>query len=369
MTSKERVKLSLAWKEPDRVPIQTYLTPEMEERLHKHFARATGGSAAAQIEPGILASQDELVLQGLGVDFRMIYPKFRGKLKPPRDGITFDEWGTGYRRVSNAVAGTYDESAIQPLADIKTMDDVRKYPWPKVEDYDYSVLPAQCKRYKDYAVVLGHAGMPDILNGVSRGRGMEQVVMDIALRDEVGLAVIDHRVDFWYAFLRKGLEACKGKVDIVALGEDTGNQNGRMFSPKDFDEVFKPRLKKFYDLAHEFGAKVMMHSCGDSHEIMPTFIEMGLDVLDAMQPEPKGMDPVTIRKLCKGKLAFCGLISTQKTLPYGSVEDCRREARHRLDVIAKGGGYIFSPAHCIQPDTKIENVLAIYEEALGKKLM
>jgi uroporphyrinogen decarboxylase len=62
------------------------------------------------------------------------------------------------------------------------------------------------------------------------------------------------------------------------------------------------------------------------------------------------------------------LISTQQTLPHGTVADCRREARHRLDVIARGGGYIFAPAHCIQPDTPIENVLAVYEEALGRKL-
>jgi len=217
-------------------------------------------------------------------------------------------------------------------------------------------------------VVLGSAGIPDILNGVSRGRGMEQVVVDIALRDEVGLAIIDRRVNFWYELIRKGLEAAKGKVDILALGEDTGNQNGRMFSPRDFEEVFRPRLKKFYDLAHEFGAKAMMHSCGDSHEIMPAFMAMGLDVLDAMQPEPKGMDPEKIRAICKGKLAFCGLISTQRTLPHGTVQDCRREARHRIDVIARGGGYIFAPAHCIQPDTPLENVLALYEEALGRKL-
>ena len=142
-----------------------------------------------------------------------------------------------------------------------------------------------------------------------------------------------------------------------------------MVSPKDFDEVFKPRLKQCYDLAHEFGVKAMMHSCGDSHEIMPTFIEMGLDILDAMQPEPAGMDPETVRNICKGKLAFCGLISTQQTLPHGSIEDCRTEARHRLDVIAQGGGYIFAPAHCIQPDTPLENVLAVYKEALGQKLM
>ena len=198
---------------------------------------------------------------------------------------------------------------------------------------------------------------------------MEQVLMDIVLRDEVGMAIIDKRVDVCYEVLRRGLEAAAGKVDVLCLGEDCGNQNGRMVSPRDFEEVFQPRLQRFYDLAHEFGAKAMMHSCGDTHEIMPTFIEMGLDVLDAMQPEPKGMDPETIRGMCEGRLAFCGLISTQHTLPYGTVADCRAEARHRLDVIAKGGGYIFAPAHCIQPDTPLENVLTVYEEALGKKLM
>ena len=90
-----------------------------------------------------------------------------------------------------------------------------------------------------------------------------------------------------------------------------------------FDEVFRPRLQKFIDLAHEFGAKAMLHSCGDTHEIMPTFIDMDLDIHDAMQPEPLGMDPETIRALCKGKMAFCGLISTQHTLPHCTIDECR----------------------------------------------
>ena len=249
------------------------------------------------------------------------------------------------------------------------MDDFKNYPWPGVEDYDFSTIEEQCNQLKDFAVCFGGAGMPDIVNGVSRGRGMEQTLTDIALEDEVGMAIIDKRVDFYYEYARRGLESAKGKIDILCCGEDCGTQNGRLVSPRVFGKVFKPHLKKFYDLAHEYGTKAMMHSCGDTHDIMPTFIEMGLDVLDAMQPEPPGMNPEKIRKLCFGKLAFCGLISTQQTLPHGTVEDCRKEARHRLDVIAKGGGYIFSPAHCIQPDTPIENVIAIYEEALNKKLL
>ncbi len=349
MTSKERVLTSLSWQETDRVPLMIYTTPEIGERLTAHFAPVGYHEA-------------------LEIDFRGVGPRWRGRTRPSHDGVHYDIWGAGYRRVEHGSGGAYEEAVVLPLADIKTMDDVERYPWPSPDDYDYSVIPEQCERVKDYAVCLGGAGDPDIVNGVSRGRGMAQVLMDIALRDEVGLAVIDRRVDFCYEVLRRGLEAADGRVDILCLGEDCGNQNGRMVSPRDFDEVFRPRLQRFYDLAHEFGAKAMMHSCGDTHDIMPTFIEMGLDVLDAMQPEPPGMVPERIRAACRGKLAFCGLISTQKTLPFGTVEDCRAEARHRLDVIAPGGGYILSPAHCIQPDTPTENVLAVYEEALGRRL-
>jgi len=350
MTSKERVICSLNWQEPDRVPIQTYLTPEIRKKLDDYFAPND-------------------VLECLGVDFRGVEPDYLGKIKKTHDGISYDIWGAGYRAVSHASAGTYLEAVTLPLAELKTLDDVNNYPWPKAEDCDYTVLPERCERVQNYAVCLGDAGIPDILNGVSRGRGMERVMMDIALRDEVGMAIIDKRVDFYYDYIKSSLEAAQGKVDIVCLGEDCGNQNGRMFSEKDFEEVFRPRIQKFIDLAHDFNAKAMMHSCGDNHDLMPTFIEMGLDIEDAMQPEPAGMDPETIRAKCKGKLAFCGLISTQQTLPHGTVEECRQEARHRLDVIAKGGGYIFAPAHCIQPDTPLENILAVYEEALGKKLI
>ena len=350
MNSKERVLTSLSWQEPDRVPVQIYLTPEMRIELSNHF-------------------KGQSIVECLGIDFRSVGPTYRGELRRPHDGITYDMWGSGYRHIEHGSAGTYDEAVVLPLAELRSMDAVDAYPWPNPDDFDYSGIAQQCERVQGFAICIGGASFPDIVNGVSRGRGMEQVLIDIAVRDEIGMAIIDKRVDICHEMLRRSLEAAAGKADILCLGEDTGNQNGRMVSPKDFDDVFKPRLERFYDLAHEFGAKAMMHSCGDSHDIMPTFIEMGLDILDAMQPEPAGMDPETIRNTCKGRLAFCGLISTQQTLPHGSTEDCRAEARHRLDVIAPGGGYIFSPAHCIQPDTPVENVLAIYEEALDTKLM
>lgn len=349
MTAKERVRRALAWQATDRPPIQVYLTPEIQAQLAEHF---TGRD----------------ILECLGVDFRQVQPVYNGPIKPPHDGYFYDMWGTGYMMIDNHGGGYYPEAMLLPLAALQTLAEVEAYPWPSPDDFDYSQIEAQCDRLKDYAITTGDAGTPDIVNGVSRGRGMERVLMDVILRDEVGLAIIDRRCDILFEVMRRTLEAGRGKIDILCLGEDMGNQRGRMVSPEVFEEVFRPRLQRFIDLAHAYGAKAMMHSCGDTHELHETLIEMGLDILDAMQPEPAGMDVEQIRANCKGRLAFCGLISTQDTLPFRSEADCRAEARHRLDVIAPGGGYIFSPAHCIQAGTPLQNVLAVYEEALGVRL-
>ena len=346
MTSKERVLAAINHEQPDRTPIQTYLTPEIQQALVEHFGT-------------------EDILPILGVDLRGVGPRFVGEqISVPQGCETVDEWGVGYKTIQFDT-GTYAEAGHLPFKKMTTLDEVEAHPWPSIDDFDFSDMEEQCDRQSDFAVCFGGAGTPDILNGVSRGRGMEQVVTDIMMEDPVGVAIIDRRCDVLYELCRRALEAANGKIDILCLGEDCGNQAGPMFPPPVFDSFFRPRLQRFYDLAHEFGAKSMMHSCGNTRLLMPRFIEMGLDVLDAMQPEPPEMNPEEIKVEFGGKLTFCGLISTQDTLPFGTEEQCRAEARHRLEVVGKGGGYIFSPAHCIQSDTPLDNVLAIYEEALG----
>ena len=272
--------------------------------------------------------------------------------------------------VKNDAGGEYLEATELNLGKLATMDEVASYPWwPSPDEFDFSVIPDQIERVADFAVCFGSAGIPDIINGVGRGRGMAQVLMDIATEDEVGIAIIDRRVEFYYEYCRRGLEAGKGKIDILCVGEDLGSQKGPTMSPACFDSFFRPRIEKFYKLAHDYGALAMMHSCGSTRLLQSRLIDMGLDILDAVQPEPVGMDPIELKREFGDKLTYCGMISTQQTLPRGTIEQCRAEARHRLDVIAKGGGYIFAPAHNIQPDTPVENILAIYEEATGKRFM
>jgi len=346
MTPKQRVLAAIEHRQPDRVPIQIYLTPEIEQRLIQYL------------------KTDDL-LAAFGVDFRGVEPLYAApSLRIPAGCDMVDEWGVGYKRVEFG-GGAYEEAIYLPLAQMRTLDDVEAHPWPDPDSYDYSTIESQCDAQAEYAICCGGAGIPDILNGVSRGRGMEQVVVDIVTGDPVGTAIIDKRCDILYERCRRMLEAGHGKIDILCLGEDCGNQAGPMFPPDVFDSFFRPRLERFYDLAHRFGAKAMMHSCGNTRKLMPRFIDMGLDVLDAMQPEPPGMIPEEIKAQHGDRLAFCGLISTQKTLPFGSEQECRDEARRTISVMGKGGGYIFAPAHCIQPDTPLENIFAIYEVALG----
>jgi len=348
MTSKERVLAAVNHVQPDRVPIQVYLTPEIQQRLVDFFGT-------------------EDILPILGVDLRTIGPRYIGPehVVPPGCDTT-DEWGVGYKYIQFET-GLYPEAHFLPFANTSTLEEVEAFPWPTADLFDYSDIEAQCDQLSEFAVCVGGAGVPDIVNGVSRSRGMEQVVMDITLEDPVGVAIIDKRCDVLYERYRRILEAGNGKIDILCLGEDCGNQAGPMFPPDVFNRFFRPRLKRFYDLAHEFGAKAMMHSCGNTRKLMPTFIDMGLDILDAMQPEPPGMVAAAIKAQHGDKLTFCGLISTQNTLPFGTEAECRAEARNRIEVVGRGGGYIFAPAHCIQPDTPLDNVLAIYEEAQGLK--
>lgn len=346
LTPKERVKLACAHREPDRIPLQGYFTPEIYQRLQDHFA-----------------GRD--ILDALGIDLRGVDGVKHPPTKAPIPGVAdlYDMWGIGYKAVRNEF-GTYEEACDLALARITTMDEVMAYPWPNIEAFDFTEVPAACDRVKDFAVCFGGAGTPDILNGVARGRGMEQVLIDIVTQDEVGLAIIERRVDFLYEYCKRGLQAARGKIDILCLGEDCGNQKGRMFSPKVFESYFMPRLQRFIDLAHEYGALAMMHSCGDNYEIIPSFIQMGLDIEDAMQPEPPGMNPDRLKREFGDRITYCGLISTQDTLPHHTAEEVRAEVRHRKEVVGRGGGYILSPAHAIQPDTPLENVLALYSEAL-----
>ena len=117
------------------------------------------------------------------------------------------------------------------------------------------------------------------------------------------------------------------------------------------------------DLAHETGLKVFLHSDGGIRPLIPDLIEAGIDILNPIQPQAAGMNPAQLKRDFGERLCFHGAIDTQRTLPFGSVDEVKAEVRERIETLGKGGGYILAPVHTIEPDVPIENVLAIYDSA------
>ena len=301
------------------------------------------------------------MLERLGVDLRFIAASYVGpELKKWPDGRFQNFWGQIRKPVRNQ-AGTYYESAELPYAAFQTIADVERFSWPKAEWFDFSAISSDCIRYQNYAVVYGSPGNMDLINGTAFGRGVEQVMVDIATEDPVGLACMQKRFECCYAFSEKTLSAGNGKIDIFWIGDDYGCQNGLLMHPKVWRKLFFPKLKAMCDLGHRWGAKVMLHSCGSTRKIWPDLIEAGVDIYDTVQPEAHDMDPAELKREFGEHICFHGTVSTQKTLPFGSPEDVAAEVKLRIQTVGQNGGLILAPAHNFQPDTPLANILTMYK--------
>ena len=347
MNSKERFYAAMNYQGWDRPPTKHYGTPEVNQMLMAAFDVLT---------------MPEL-LEKVGDDFRQVEPRYIGpELKTYPDGSWEGLWGERYNNWSFG-GGTYPEAVYLPFENIENIEDLKNYRFPSPDWFDYTTIKEQAKQFDHYAVCTGGAGMPDFMNGIARCRGVGRVLYDVADRNPVYLALVEQRFEFFIEKYRRVLEAGEGTIDVLCLGEDYGNQNGLMISPRTFDQVFAPKMKSFFDLAHSYGAKAMMHCCGSCRALIPRFIDLGLDILEVVQVDAAGMDIRELHRNFYGKIAFCGSISVQKTLPFGAQEDVIREVELRKQLF-KNGGMIIAATHDIQVGTPLDNILAMYR-AIG----
>jgi uroporphyrinogen decarboxylase len=150
----------------------------------------------------------------------------------------------------------------------------------------------------------------------------------------------------------------KYDIDAVYFGDDWGQQRGLQMGPKLWREFIFPVLKRTYAVVKSYGKSIYIHSCGDVDELFDDLVSIGLDCFNPFQPEV--MDVFSLMEQYRGRLTFHGGLSTQRTLPYGSVDDVR-QATHRLLAAGQKGGYIFAPAHAVEGDVPLENMLAFIE--------
>lgn len=343
MKPRERVSASIERKTFDRIPIKHLAVGEIDDMLCRHF----------QVEKYM-----EL-LDVLGNDFRDVSPR----CLDPELAVENVKYGHVAAVVWERFFRRQRPDAELPLAGVSTMDDLARLTFPEADLYDYSGLEEQCRQYEDYSLILGYCAV-DFLNGLGMMRGFDQVFLDIGSRDPVFLELVERRFRFMFEHIRCGLEAAGGLIDFVHLGDDLGSQEGLLLSPNTFLELFGEKYRAIMDLTHRNGARVMMHVCGSIVGMIPTLIDLGLDVLDVVQTNAVGMDLSDLKREFGRELTFSGTMCVQKVIPFGTPAEVREEVLKRLDLF-RDGGLIFGPSHQLQADSPLENILEMYRAAGG----
>jgi uroporphyrinogen decarboxylase len=173
---------------------------------------------------------------------------------------------------------------------------------------------------------------------------------------------MDARFKFYYEMHKNALQAAEGLIDFTHIGEDLGTQSNQLISHETFEKHFAPKFKKYFDMAHSYGARTMMHICGCVYAFLPRLIELGLDVYDVVQPTTPEMDIANLSEEFGEKLHFCGSVCVQTVIAWGKPSDVKYEVDRRLELF-KDGGLFIGPSHAIQVGSPMENIIALYKSA------
>lgn len=365
LTHRERVLTALDHSEPDRVPFclgGTVCT--MTDNAYKGMAeylKLPGNMVVDKIWRTVQRFDEEF-LEYLDIDYRYIFIKSPKsfKLKPSKDKVWYDEWGIGRRGTKD-----YNEMVVHPLENA-TIDDLESYKWPN--PYDLSRVEGLEKEARglynktDYAIVAANAGITFEL--CMYLMGIENFLVTMLINKGLALKLVEKVTEFNLGVYEIFMDTVGKFVQVVDMADDLGTQLSTYISPELYREMIKPSHKKLIELIKsKTNAKVFMHSCGAIYDIIPDLIDIGVDILNPIQPLAKGMDSKRLKKSFGDKLCFQGGVDVQKVLPEGTIDDVEAEVKRNIRNLAKGGGYILAASHDIQVDVPPKNLLAMFEMA------
>ena len=149
------------------------------------------------------------------------------------------------------------------------------------------------------------------------------------------------------------------------FADDLGAQENLQISPAMYRSLIKPRQKILFEMVKQYTpAKIFLHSDGAIAPILPDLIEVGIDIINPVQPTCKGMDTAGLKRAYGRDITFWGSIDTQGVLPFGTPPEVADEVKRRIDHLAPGGGFVLAAVHNIQPEVPPENIVAMFETAL-----
>jgi uroporphyrinogen decarboxylase len=369
MTSRERLITALDHEEPDRVPIDmgtpvTSIHREAYSRLLSHLGFAEGETEIIDSVQQAVGIQ-EPVLERFGVDTRQIFLKPAKVWESAGDGDYVDEWGIRYRA---SAGGRYYDMVEHPLARF-SMEDLVDYDWPDPDDPKrYEGLEERARELfesTEYGIVFN--GFSEALFGLpSWLRGNARFYMNFIDDTAFLEALLDRVLGYALRLAENALTQVGRYVHVVRVADDLGTERGTIISPDHYRRFIKPRQEILYRRIKELtDAKLLLHSCGSVVDLIPDFIEIGVDGLNPVQVTARGMETAGLKRRFGKRLTFWGGgCDTQGVLPFGSVADVVEEVKNRLADLAPGGGFVFAPVHNIQYVVSAAKIEAMYDTVL-----
>lgn len=354
MKHRERVLAALNHEEPDRCPMQISFTPEFAARLEADLKirgqglhNPHGGGNTYALERAL---EEDMLLTSVGW--------VNGYYQDGYQDVDhyLDEWGVTWKTIEYHTRfgrGKYTEPFGHPL-----VDDVALKTYIAPDPHRpglYTEAERVIMEYKDEYWIVG-VTPTTIFESAWALRGYEQLMMDMAADPEKANQVLDLPFQYHLAVTQ---QLVRMGVDMIWLGDDVGGQRNMLMSPRMWRTYLKPRMADLITSLRAINpqVKIAYHTDGVVYPIIPELIEIGIDVLNPIQP--RAMEPRKLKHEYGHRLCFWGSIDIQHTMPFGTPEDVKNEVLERLKTIGKDGGLIIGPTHNLQLDTPLENFWAL----------
>ncbi len=365
MNSRERVRLAINHKEPDKIPVDWGIlnVSGIHEVAYRNLLKYLNREEVIKIHDivQVLALPSEDILSMFEVDTRYIIPG-----PQPGYALEFDEeasfvspFGTKYKKT-----GLYYESVEFPLGDCEAMEDLKKYsmPDPKASGRFVGLREQAKKLYETTEFALCGYPVSTLYCLAWSLRGYENFMLDTAADPEFANYILDMVLEYYMEFMDGYLSEVGDYIDIMWCGDDWGTQTGPLVRPEEFRTNVKPRIKKMIDfMKTKSRAKVGYHTCGSSYWCIGDLIDCGVDILQPIQQNAAEMGDLHRLKREYGKdIVFHGAMDNQGKF-HLSADHVERDARYVMEALGVGGGYLFASGHNIQANCPPENIVRLFE--------
>lgn len=347
MSTREKFFNAMRRKDGSFIPFEFKLCPS----LYEEFKKRTGSESPEEYYG--------FPTRVLIADCTVKENRFSEYYKNVDDISVWQDWGVGEKKGSVA----HFTEMQHPMKEFTDVGEFAGYPYPEpIKDYDWVGLSYNVNSVKDKDLIAVAAMQITIFEIAWYLRGMDNFMIDMVMNPELADYLLDRITGIRCVMAR---QYAKAGCDVLLLGDDVSTQLDMMMNPDMWREYLKPRLYKVIREAKTVKPDIMIfyHGDGNLQKIIPDLIEIGIDILNPVQPEC--MNPEEIKKKFGDSLSFWGTLGTQTTMPFGTAQEVARVCARMIEEVGKGGGLMLAPTHVLEPEVPWENIQAFIDTVKG----